>query len=96
MPRLAALWDTAELPILARTGEKPSRVDWAKRRAQVARVVRRLPLLALMALPYLLGWAARWIVRGLFRIVWALGWTASWLFYTAQEGWYAGAGRGGG
>lgn len=93
MPNLNALWDTTELPLVTTTRERVSRVDWRVWGTRLGRLVRRLPLLALMALPFLIGWSARLVVRALFRVVWSLGWTASWLFYTAQEGWYAGAGR---
>lgn len=95
MRSLNVLWDTAELPLIAKTRDRAARVDWRMWRTRLARLVRRLPLLLAMVLPFLLGWSARLVVRALFRVVWALGWLASWLFYTAQEGWYAGAGRSG-
>lgn len=67
-------------------------VQW---RAIFKPMLRRLPLLALMALPFLLGFTLRMAARAVLATVWAVGWMAAWLWYTAQEGWTSAAGRSG-
>lgn len=72
-----------------RLSARAAAVQW---RAVFGPMLRRLPLLLLMLAPFVIGFAARMVVRILLRSVWALGWTAAWLWYTAAEGWNAAAG----
>lgn len=71
---------------------RAAQVQW---KAILRPMLRRLPLLALMAIPFLLGYAGRLAARAILGLVWALGWTAAWLWFTAQEGWTSAAGRSG-
>lgn len=71
---------------------RAARVSW---RALFVPLLRRLPLLVLMAIPFLLGYAGRLAARAVLGVVWALGWTAAWLWFTLLEGWTSAAGRSG-
>jgi hypothetical protein len=52
-----------------RVNERAAHVDW-----------RRVLLFLIMALPFVLGYAARLVVR-------SVGWVLAWLYAAAVEGW---------
>ncbi len=63
--------ELAELPLSERVAHRASAVDW-----------RRLLLLVLLALPFVLGWTARLIVR-------TVGWVLAFAWAAVVEGYAA-------
>lgn len=67
--------ELAELPLQERIARRAGAVDW-----------RKVLLMLLLALPYVLGWTARLVVR-------TVGWVLAFAWAAAVEGYEAGAAR---